>query len=142
MSDAWMNTYDAVFFVSVGTLVIGFLGLVIKYCLKSKCENVRLCWGFIQIKRRVDLETDLEIHEIDAGLTDQQPHPDESFPSSPEEMEKGNPSSLHANPDLKVRKTKTPRSFYRRKDLPPQATSLAPLTDPPARSESTSNSAL
>jgi hypothetical protein len=71
-----MQTYDAVFFVSVGTLVIGFLGLVIKYCLKSKCENVRLCFGFVEIHRRVDLETQYEIHEIDAAATDPQPHPD------------------------------------------------------------------
>lgn len=62
-----MQTYDAVFFVSVGTLVIGFLGLVIKYCLKSKCENVKLCFGFIEIHRRVDLETEVEMHEIDAS---------------------------------------------------------------------------
>jgi hypothetical protein len=73
---AWMQTYDAVFFVSVGTLVIGFLGLVIKYCLKSKCENVKLCFGFIEIHRRVDLETQYEIHEIDASATDPQPHQD------------------------------------------------------------------
>ena len=72
----WMQTYDAVFFVSVGTLVIGFLGLVIKYCLKSKCENVKLCFGFVEIHRRVDLETQYEIHEIDAAATDLQSHQD------------------------------------------------------------------
>lgn len=73
MSEQWMQTYDAVFFVSVGTLVIGFLGLVIKYCLKSKCENVRLCFGMIEIHRRVDLETEVELHEIDASAIDSPP---------------------------------------------------------------------
>ncbi len=77
-----MNTYDAVFFVSVGTLVIGFLGLCIKYCLKSKCENVKLCFGFIEIHRRVDLETEVEMHEIDASVIDSPPDLEAGLPPS------------------------------------------------------------
>jgi hypothetical protein len=67
MTAIWMQTYDAVFFVSIGTLVIGFFGLVIKYCLKSKCESVKLCCGLCEINRRVDLETAVEMHEIDVN---------------------------------------------------------------------------
>jgi hypothetical protein len=46
-------------------MVIGFLGLIIKYCLKSKCEHFSLCYGLIVVDRRVDLEVQEEIHKID-----------------------------------------------------------------------------
>ena len=138
MTDKWMDTYDAVFFVSVGTLVIGFFGLIIKYCLKSKCESVRLCGGLIQIKRRVDLETELEIHEIDANVKD----PVDLEEHLENELEVQEKTPYHAKTNRRLSRSRTPKLPYRQKGLPPQATSLAPLADPPARSESTSNSEL
>jgi hypothetical protein len=125
-----------VFFVSVGTLVIGFLGLIIKYCLKSKCESVRLCGGLIQIKRRVDLETELEIHEIDAKVKD----PVDQEEHLEYELEAQEKTPYHPKTGRRLSRPKNPKSFYPRKDLPPQATSLAPLVNPPTHSESTSNS--
>ena len=131
----WMETYDAVFFVSVGTLVIGFFGLVIKYCLKSKCENVRLCGGLIVIKRRVDLETEVEMHELDAGLpldeiTDSQSNAETVRHPAPNLQKKGRPFSRLRNPKFS----------YPRKDLPlPEANPESPV-NLPTRSESTSNS--
>ena len=47
MSDGWINTFDAVFFLTIGSLVFGCFGLVIRYCLKSKCDNINLCFGLI-----------------------------------------------------------------------------------------------
>ena len=61
----WTETYDAVFFISIGSMVFGFFGLIIKYCLKSKCEHFSLCYGLITVDRRVDLEVQEEIHKID-----------------------------------------------------------------------------
>jgi hypothetical protein len=59
----WTTEFNGAFFLSIATMVFGFLGLSIKYCLKSKCEDINLCG--IHIKRRVDLEIEEEKYEID-----------------------------------------------------------------------------
>ncbi len=56
---------DGVFFISVGTLLTGFLGLAIRTCLKSKCEHFSCCCGLFSIDRRVDLELQAEMREMD-----------------------------------------------------------------------------
>lgn len=61
----WIDTFDAVFFVTIGTLLTGFFGLIVKYCLKSKCEHISLLWGCIKIDRRVDLEVQEELKELE-----------------------------------------------------------------------------
>lgn len=131
-----MQTYDAVFFVSVGTIVIGFFSLIIKYCLKSKCENIRLCGGLIQIKRRVDLETDIEIHEIDVNSKDSQFHPENNLGLPEEELD---PEILP--PQRRGRKPKNLGSFYPRKDLLPRARNPTLRGDPPTHFVVTSSSA-
>ena len=65
----WQDTYDAVFFISIGTLIIGFFGLVIKTCLRSKCEHFSLCYGLITVDRRVDLEMQEDLARIEHGLS-------------------------------------------------------------------------
>ena len=65
----WINVFDGVFFITISTIVFGFFGLSIKYCLKSKCENISLCFGLFTVHRRVDLEVQEEMREIDAGIT-------------------------------------------------------------------------
>ena len=67
---AWMDTYDAVFFISIGTMVVGLFALIIKYCIRSKCEHFSLCFGLITVDRRVDLEVQEEMHKIDNGIED------------------------------------------------------------------------
>ena len=52
----WIQTYNDVFFITIGTLTFSFLGVVIKSCLASKCDRVNFCWGFINIHREVALE--------------------------------------------------------------------------------------
>jgi hypothetical protein len=54
----WYNEFNAVFWSGIATVVMGAVGLAIKYGLKSKCDDVNLCWGLIKIHRRVDLEDD------------------------------------------------------------------------------------
>lgn len=61
----WTSTYDAVFFISAGTMFFAFLGLAIKVCLKSKCEQCSLCCGLLKIERRVDLEVQEEIRAME-----------------------------------------------------------------------------
>ena len=65
-----MQTYDAVFFISVGTMITGLIAIMIKYCLKSKCEHFSLCFGLIKIDRRVDLEVQEEMHALEMGVND------------------------------------------------------------------------
>ena len=64
MSD-WKTTYDGVFFISIATILTAFFGVVFKYCLKSKCEDMNFCFGLLHIKRRVDLEANVELREIE-----------------------------------------------------------------------------
>lgn len=74
MSD-WIQTYDAVFFVTISTLVCGSFGLVVRYCLKSKCDEVNLCFGLIKVHRDVKTELEEEMKEIELGISDNENSP-------------------------------------------------------------------
>ena len=63
----WSSTYDAVFFISLATLIFGFLGLIVRYALKSKCEHFKCCFGLFEIDRRVDLEVQEELAQMELG---------------------------------------------------------------------------
>ena len=52
----WFSEFDSVFWITLATLLTGFIGLSIKYCLKSKCSNINICYGCLQIDRAVELE--------------------------------------------------------------------------------------
>lgn len=56
---------DGVFFISAGTLLTGFLGLCIKYALKSKCEHFSCCYGLFTIHRNVIIEKEIELKEME-----------------------------------------------------------------------------
>jgi len=63
-----MIDYSEGFYISICTLVIGFLGLTIKQCLASKCDNVVCCC--LKIHRAVDLEERIEERRLDYGIYD------------------------------------------------------------------------
>jgi hypothetical protein len=67
---SWIQTYDAVFFISLATIIVGAFGMSAKYCLKSKCEHFSLCCGLIKVDRRVDLEIQEEIRAMELGVKD------------------------------------------------------------------------
>ena len=67
MSD-WMKEFNGIFFISLGTLIFGFLGLIVRYTLKSKCEHFKCCFGLFDIDRRVDLEVQEEIAQMELGV--------------------------------------------------------------------------
>ena len=48
----------------LATLGSGVLGLSIRYCFKSKCEDVSLCFGLIKIHRNTDDEVKAEELEM------------------------------------------------------------------------------
>ena len=59
---------DAVFFVSIITIFAGMYRYSILYCLKSKCQNFKLCCGLIQVERNIDAEIEIERYEIQHDL--------------------------------------------------------------------------
>lgn len=52
----WKQTFNDIFFISIGSMVIGLLTVAIKYGYKSKCREVNLFCGLIKINRDVQLE--------------------------------------------------------------------------------------
>lgn len=69
---SWIDTYDAVFFISLATILVGAFGVSVKYCLKSKCEHLNLCCGLLTIDRRVDLEVQEEMKLAELGIKDEE----------------------------------------------------------------------
>ena len=57
----WYNEFNGVFFITILTIVAGSIGLCLKYCLKSKCDQVNLhCFGLgLDIHREVRIEEDV-----------------------------------------------------------------------------------
>ena len=63
-----MGFYDefgGTFWLSVATIISGAFALTIQYCLKSKCSDINICFGLFDIKRRVDLEVQTELKELE-----------------------------------------------------------------------------
>jgi hypothetical protein len=54
------STYDAFFVTTMTTMLLGFCGLALRFCLKSKCEHCNICWGCLKIHRRVELEENVQ----------------------------------------------------------------------------------
>jgi hypothetical protein len=51
---------DPVFWVSIGTLVIGAYRFSLSQMYRSKCSNFKLCWGLLDIKRDVVVEQHID----------------------------------------------------------------------------------
>jgi hypothetical protein len=66
----WMQEYDAVFFISVLTLAAGVIKYSFDKCFQSKCEEFGICWNFLTVKRRVDLEVQQSIREMELHTSD------------------------------------------------------------------------
>jgi hypothetical protein len=67
----WYKEFNAVFWITLATLLTGSLGLAIKFCLKSKCEHFSVCFGILKIDRRVDLEVQEEMKELELGAREE-----------------------------------------------------------------------
>jgi hypothetical protein len=52
----WYHEFNSTFWITLATILTGSIGLAIKYCLKSKCDNVGCCWGGLTIHRMVQME--------------------------------------------------------------------------------------
>jgi hypothetical protein len=59
----WYDSFNDVFFITAGTMLFGFMGILLRYAFLSKCDNVNLCCGLIKIHRVVQIEEDLPAEE-------------------------------------------------------------------------------
>ena len=75
----WYDEFNSVFFTGIATMIVAGIGLLVRYAFRSKCDNINLCFGCINIHRKVELE--LEEPEADDGeyQTDDQNETDEEF---------------------------------------------------------------
>lgn len=51
---------DGVTIIAILTIFVGLIAMVTKLCFKSKCSNINICYGLLNIKRIVKIETDTE----------------------------------------------------------------------------------
>jgi hypothetical protein len=59
----WYDSFNDVFFITAGTMLFGFFGILLRYAFLSKCDNVSICYGLIKIHRVVQIEEDLPNEE-------------------------------------------------------------------------------
>lgn len=70
----WYDTFDAVFFLSAGSVVLAALASVLASCFKSKCVEFSLCSnrGCLYVRRDADaenIETQIELDHIPGNQT-------------------------------------------------------------------------
>jgi len=68
---SWWIEFNSVFWITITTILTGSIGLAIKFCLKSKCDNVSCCWGGIVIHRNVEIEQEEEMKAMEMGISRQ-----------------------------------------------------------------------
>lgn len=60
MSSDWKHTYNSVFLINITSSAFGFFTIVVTYCLRSKCDDVHLCFGLVTVHRNVELKSQEE----------------------------------------------------------------------------------
>lgn len=51
-----MDSNDEIFYLALTASLVTFFGLTVRFCLKSKCDLVELCYGCLRVHRNVNLE--------------------------------------------------------------------------------------
>ena len=59
-SSAWES---GEFLLAFTASAFTFLGLVLRACLKSRCSNIKVCWGLWTCDRVVDEEAGTELEQ-------------------------------------------------------------------------------
>jgi len=59
----YIYSFDSIFWLSIGTMTFGFLTVILKYMLASKCDNLNICFGCISVHRLVELENGISTDE-------------------------------------------------------------------------------
>ena len=60
---------DSVFWITLSTGILAFLGLLVRQCFQSRCTEVSCCWNCINIKRDTEAEKEEVEYKIDNGIT-------------------------------------------------------------------------
>jgi len=63
-----MSDLSETFWVAFVASIIGFLGLSLKMCLKSKCDSIEFCG--LKIHRNIEAEIEEEKYDIKHQLSD------------------------------------------------------------------------
>lgn len=60
-----------IFLTFVVTSFIAVFGVTLKYCLKSKCSDINLCFGMVSVQRDIDAEVEEERNELEFGVKEE-----------------------------------------------------------------------
>ena len=84
----WYYEFNAVFFITIISIISGCISLILRYCLKSRCTNFKCCWGLIDIKKNNN--------DIEEGKVPEVPEEVLEVPKLPElpEIQSNNDSIL------------------------------------------------
>jgi len=63
-----MTQLSEIFYSNLVTICSGIILAVIAVAYKSKCRNINCCFGFIQIDRDVEGEEELDAHNDDIEM--------------------------------------------------------------------------
>lgn len=63
------DEFNATFWLSLGTMVLGSLAICLRYAYQSKCENINICFGLLNIHRNIEAE--VEIDEQHHGINEE-----------------------------------------------------------------------
>ena len=66
MSD-WYLTFNAVFFLLLGTIVCGGVGVLLNFCFKSKCSECGLCSQQCCFYLKRDVQAENEESKMEIG---------------------------------------------------------------------------
>ena len=61
---------DSVLIISLATIASGVVVLSLKLCFKSKCSDIKLCYGAFEVQRNIEMEQrieDMELHNVSAS---------------------------------------------------------------------------
>jgi hypothetical protein len=61
------DEFGSIFFISIATLLTGVCGLILKQCYRTKCQNIKLCFGCIDVVRDIDTEQALDLQHLRRG---------------------------------------------------------------------------
>ena len=59
---------NGVWLLTAGGMLFGFLGLILRYAYKTKCDNIDICWGLVKIHRDIQTEATIERAQIENGI--------------------------------------------------------------------------
>jgi hypothetical protein len=57
---SFYDEFNSVFWLSLATMILGSFAVCLKYCYQSKCQDILLCYGLINIHRDIDVEAEID----------------------------------------------------------------------------------